>query len=75
MQLSLQGDFYLNDTYKRVDEAFLKCKLIVLPKCVLKIVCYDYDGYEFLPFTVGMGAPFPESFSKGVVVNLQLGDL
>lgn len=30
---------------------------------------------ELLPFTVGMGAPFPESFSKGVVVNLQFGDL
>lgn len=30
---------------------------------------------EFLPFTVGMGAPFPESFGKGVVVNLQFSDL
>lgn len=28
-----------------------------------------------LPFAVGVGAPLPESFGKGVVVNLQFGDL
>ena len=28
-----------------------------------------------VPFTVGMGATLPESFSEGVVVNLQFGDL
>lgn len=30
---------------------------------------------EFLPFTVGVGAPLPESLSEGVVVNLQFSDL